>query len=311
MSGPNRIASLLLAALLLAGCGGASGPVAAPEVNRSEVEIESLGVPDLGTTDTAPEPATVPAQPRQPRERKLVVLDPGHGGDEIGASTNGVAEKESNLDMALRVEKLLVERGVDVLLTRRGDARTAPQVPGLTASRSDLQARIDLANEAGADVFVSLHSNGSPDPSQRGVETWFDSSRAFGAENRRLAQLLQSHVVQELRAWGYAPVDRGLFDGVCWRQREGRCFGLFVLSGPRTISRTDVEGRGGDPEALGFSGGDSILTRPAQMPGALIELLIITNAADAAVLRHEGARQAMARGVADAIVEFLAARDGG
>jgi N-acetylmuramoyl-L-alanine amidase len=239
------------------------------------------------------------------------VLDPGHGGEEIGSAHNGVVEKDSNLDMALRVEKLLIERGYDVLLTRRSDTRAAAQAPGFTATRSDIQARIDMANAADADVFVSIHSNGSTDPGQRGVEVWYDSSRSFGLENLRLASLLKRHVLSELVTFGYAAHDRGLFDGRCFRQRGERCFSLFVLGGPRETSRAEIERRGGDPDALGVTEGAPIHSRPAVMPGALVELLIITNPADAAVLRDEGARHALARGLADALVEFLSTRQGG
>ncbi len=234
-----------------------------------------------------------------------MVIDPGHGGDEVGAARNGVVEKASNLDMALRVEALLLAQGVDVVLTRRTDSRAAPQVAGYTAARSDLQARLDLANEARGDVFVSIHSNGSEDTSQRGVEAWYDSNRAYSVEGKALAGLLVSHVVSELRAQGYPALNRGLFDGKCFRERGGRCFTLFVIGGPRATSREEVIRRGGDPEAVGFDGAGTIYSRPAGMPAALVELLIITNPEDAAMLRSESGRNAMARGVARAILQFL------
>jgi N-acetylmuramoyl-L-alanine amidase len=240
--------------------------------------------------------------------RKVVVLDPGHGGDEIGASANGIVEKASNLDMALRVEKLLLAQGFNVVLSRRSDQRAATSIPGYTATRADLQARLDAANAAGGDVFVSIHSNGSTDAGQRGVEAWYDSSRgAFAQESYLLADMLVANVLSELRMAGYAVQDRGLFDGKCFRMREGRCFTLFVVAGPRETTREDVIRRGGDPAALGFGDRDAIFSRPANMPAALIELLLITNPQDAAILRTEAARDAMARGVASAIAEFLAA----
>jgi N-acetylmuramoyl-L-alanine amidase len=235
----------------------------------------------------------------------VVVLDPGHGGDEVGAAAYGVVEKASNLDMALRVERLLVERGVDVVLTRREDARAAAQIPGYTATRSDLQARLDLANASRGDVFVSIHSNGSSDPGQRGVEAWYDSSRAYAAEGYELARLLVANVLGELRGYGYNTPDRGLFDGKCFRSRGDRCVTLFVISGPRETSCEEVMRRGGDPAMLGFGDNETIYSRPADMPAALVELLLISNPSDAAVLRDEGGRQAMARGVAKAILGFL------
>jgi N-acetylmuramoyl-L-alanine amidase len=308
----SSIAAVLItvaasAAIASLACGGTTHK--APEAVANHVIIEPV---DQDTdAPSAQEVPVAPVQAKPVRERKLVVLDPGHGGDEVGSATNGVVEKQSNLDMAFRVEQLLIDQGVDVLLTRRGDVRTAGQIAGYTATRSDIQARIDIANSAYADLFVSIHSNGSTDAGQRGVEVWYDSSRSFATENLRLAYLLKDRVLGELRQYGYAAQDRGLFDGQCFRQRGDRCVSLFVLGGARQTSREEIERRGGDPEALGFSGDVPLFSRPTEMPGALVELLIITNAADAAVLRDERGRQAIARGLATAVMEFLSAKEGG
>lgn len=293
---------LLPAALLflLAACsGGSKSDTPQPQATTAAENDAPVAAAPAATPE--PVPTAAPA-----KTRKVVVLDPGHGGDEIGAARNGVTEKESNLDFALRVEKLLVAQGIDVVLTRDVDKRAADQIAGFTATRSDLQARIDLANKAGGDVFVSIHSNGSDDTSQKGVEAWYDSSRAFAAEGKTLADLLVRDTLRELRTYGYDAQNRGLFDGACFRQREGRCFTLFVIAGPRMTTREEIMRRGGDPEALGFAGRDVIYSVPANMPAALVELLIITNPSDAAVLRDSRGRDAMAKGVADAILEFLA-----
>ncbi len=224
----------------------------------------------------------------------------------MGAAANGVVEKDSNLDMAMRVQKLLQAQGFDVILTRTTDARAAQQVAGYTATRTDLQARVDLANAAVGDVFVSLHSNGSDDSSLHGVEAWYDSSRTdYAGQGKQLAGLLKAGVLKELSAWGYNAGDRGLFDGACFRMFNGRCFTLYVIAGPRETTRKEVIARGGDPEALGFNGADVIYSRPTQMPAALLESLFITNGADAAILRNDSARDAIARGIANAIVQFL------
>jgi N-acetylmuramoyl-L-alanine amidase len=164
---------------------------------------------------------------------------------------------------------------------------------------------LDLANARAGDVFVSIHSNGSEDPAQKGIEAWYDSSRSYAAEGKVLAGLLVSHVLAELRTFGYNAVNRGLFDGKCFRQRGDRCVTLFVIAGPRETSRDEVIRRGGDPEALGFNGAATIYSRPADMPAALVELLLISNAEDSAVLRSPAGRDAIARGMARAISDFL------
>jgi N-acetylmuramoyl-L-alanine amidase len=292
----------LVLALMVALNGGVApqdGGSATTTVAGSRQKVRTVSPPPV---DAAASPARTTADPPA---RKVVVLDPGHGGEEVGAAANGVVEKTSNLDMAMRVQKLLEADGYDVVLTRTTDARAAEPVDGYTATRTDLQARIDEANAAHGDVFVSLHSNGSDDASQQGVEAWYDSKRDFATENQALARSLLTSVLSQLHDYGYDAQDRGLLDGNCFRERMGRCFTLFVIGGPRETTREEVTRRGGDPEALGFNGAAVIYSRATAMPAALIEDLIITNGADSAVLRDDAGRQAIARGVANGIEAFL------
>ncbi len=261
-------------------------------------------------TPTLAPPAETPT-PEGPRQL-TIVLDPGHGGDEVGASDHGVVEKHSNLDMALRIERLLQAAGVRVILTRREDQRAATRpdaVPSFGSTRFDLQARIDLANEEQADLFLSIHSNGSPSAGENGVEAWFDPNREFGDQNRALAEAILANVVRELQSYGHPALDRGIKDDTCFRRRDDRCFPLFLLGPPRTTTREELLRRGVNPDVLGIEPGQqAATTRATQMPGALVELLFISNAADAAILADEGARDAMARGVTDALLQTLPAR---
>ena len=270
----------------------------------------------------APVAPVVAAQPassgdvvaRMARRAPVVVLDAGHAVDEVGAVAYGVVEKDSNLDMAFRVAEVLRERGVEVVFTRQADARAAApgdeptQALGYNGTRLDLQARLDVANAARADIFVSLHSNGAPDPGVRGHEVYYNAARPFAAESRALAGLLLDGVTAEMRAGGYPLMPRGVLDDACLKAFHGRCFPLFLLGPSRVTDRDEVYRRGGTPEGLGFAPGQQTITsRPSEMPGALVELLFISSPADAALLRDEGARNAMARGVARGIVEFFAA----
>ncbi len=95
-----------------------------------------------------------------------VILDAGHGGNDGGAVYNGRLEKDDNLRIALAVGELLEQGGLDVAYTRVTDVYDSPVE----------KARI--ANESGADYFVSFHRNSSPIPNQySGVETLvFDKS---------------------------------------------------------------------------------------------------------------------------------------
>src|SRR5262249_3888180 len=91
-----------------------------------------------------------------------IVIDPGHGGHNPGAKGKSVGEAELVLDIALRLEKLLQKvPGIEVILTRRTNEFIA------------LQERTAVANREGADLFLSIHANASPNAQARGVETYF------------------------------------------------------------------------------------------------------------------------------------------
>ena len=92
----------------------------------------------------------------------LVVIDPGHGGDQLGASSVcGLLEKNVTLDLSRRVRELLEESGrVNVEMTRDEDFDI------------ELPKRAEFANEKKAALLVSIHANWSPSPKSRGLETY-------------------------------------------------------------------------------------------------------------------------------------------
>jgi N-acetylmuramoyl-L-alanine amidase len=92
-----------------------------------------------------------------------IVIDPGHGGHDTGTiGPNGLEEKDLVLDVGRRLGKLLETRlGAEVVYTRKNDTF----IP--------LETRTAVANQARADLFVSIHANSSGDPDARGVETYY------------------------------------------------------------------------------------------------------------------------------------------
>jgi N-acetylmuramoyl-L-alanine amidase len=92
-----------------------------------------------------------------------IVIDPGHGGHDTGTiGPNGLEEKDLVLDVGRRLGKLLETRlGAEVVYTRKDDTF----IP--------LETRTAIANQARADLFVSIHANSSHDPDARGVETYY------------------------------------------------------------------------------------------------------------------------------------------
>ncbi len=87
---------------------------------------------------------------------RLIVIDPGHGGSDRGTIHGGVAEADLTLDMAKRLRDILVARGWQVKLTHDTDVDVyAPN----DSPHDELQARVDVANQAGARLFISIHAN--------------------------------------------------------------------------------------------------------------------------------------------------------
>lgn len=95
-----------------------------------------------------------------------ICLDPGHGGKFNNAQGNGLIEKSVVLEYAGLVRARLEYLGHEVLLTRDIDMHLDENLD------RDLLARAEIANNWGADVFISLHCNGFKDPSANGFEVW-------------------------------------------------------------------------------------------------------------------------------------------
>jgi N-acetylmuramoyl-L-alanine amidase len=102
----------------------------------------------------------------------LVVVDPGHGGRDPGASGNGYQEKNLVLRAALLLRDALQRCSIRVIMTRETD--TLP-LPGGTIAE-DLSYRARIANQAGADLFISWHADAVSDPSVNGAAAWIHPS---------------------------------------------------------------------------------------------------------------------------------------
>ena len=212
---------------------------------------------------------------------RTIAVDPGHGGPETGsAPAADLVEKDLNLKISLILADVLREEGYRVVLTRDADRPVSPAYvqSGLRSQVvQDLQARIDAANAAKADLFLSGHNNGSGDAAARGTEVWYNAARPFADRNQALAELTLNGILGRLREVGHSTVNRGIKDDANFRMFMGRPFNLYVL-GPGPGSRPATN-----------------------MPGALGESLFLTNPADAAALRRPAILTAIARGYRDAV----------
>lgn len=126
------------------------------------------------------------------QEAPLIVIDPGHGGPYSNANANRLKEKNVNLAIALDLRRQLIARGYRVQMTRTTDRAVSLgdistwNLRGSNWSfardwhrgiyngipKDDLQARVNAANRAGADLFISIHNNGAASRAARGTETF-------------------------------------------------------------------------------------------------------------------------------------------
>ena len=115
-----------------------------------------------------PRQATSSGRTGVPAPFTLVVLDPGHGGQDSGATCGSVYEKDLTLDIAQRVDRLLQAQGLATLMTRVGDSYVS------------LQDRAAVTNRARDCIFVSIHFNESKKPVS-GIETYYAEHQAAPA----------------------------------------------------------------------------------------------------------------------------------
>lgn len=119
-----------------------------------------------------------------------IFIDPGHGGTNPGAVGNDVIEQEVNLDVSLKLAELLRNKGYDVMLYR-----TTKDENVILPIASDLRKRATMANDWGADYFVSIHTNSSTNPAANGFETYTLRPATTAAA---LADSIQKSVISSL-----------------------------------------------------------------------------------------------------------------
>ncbi|WP_341473717.1 N-acetylmuramoyl-L-alanine amidase family protein [Desulfofundulus thermobenzoicus] len=158
--------------------------------------------------------------------RRVVVVDPGHGGVDPGAvGKNNVLEKDLVLAVGHRLALYLRQAGASVTMTREEDRDLAdPELQGLyKRKRQDLARRVDLAHRLKADALISIHINSFPNPSESGIQTF---ARADSPESYKLARCIQSEMNTLLKVNGRVPL-RGDF----YLLRESRVPAVIVEIG--------------------------------------------------------------------------------
>jgi N-acetylmuramoyl-L-alanine amidase len=140
----------------------------------------SLNWVDLKAEAPVP-PGAALAEPEEPALK--ILIDPGHGGEDLGAvGFGGVQEKE----IALRLSRLVRQQIQSE--ARRENVRTEVRLTREEDRFIPLRERPEIANTWDADLFVSIHLNSSPSPKVRGFEVYFLNSRSSDAEASRVAK---------------------------------------------------------------------------------------------------------------------------
>ncbi len=136
---------------------------------------------------------------------KTIVVDAGHGGADKGVGGGPVAEKDVNLEIALKLAELLRQGGATVLATRDDDHRMG------TRYREDLTLRVRLAEGQNADLFISIHANSYPrDRSQRGAQTF---SQPGEEDSAALSGAIQAEIIRILGNTDRTPKELDFFLG--------------------------------------------------------------------------------------------------
>ncbi|MBQ3020742.1 MAG: N-acetylmuramoyl-L-alanine amidase [Bacilli bacterium] len=119
----------------------------------------------------------------------IIVIDPGHGGKDVGTSFDDIYEKDINLSISLLLKKELESYGANIILTREGDYDLS--TPNATLrKKSDFNNRIKLINESNADLVISIHQNYYKDSKYSGTQIFYKDSK-------EIADYLQSNINQD------------------------------------------------------------------------------------------------------------------
>lgn len=127
---------------------------------------------------------------------KVILIDPGHGGMDGGASaSDGTVEKHINLNISLHLQKLLMESGYKAILTRDEDVGLYSDGGTVKEKkREDLNKRCELKKETDCNMFVSIHLNKFKQPSCKGAQVWYSNNPESGI----VAKMMQNNLRMDL-----------------------------------------------------------------------------------------------------------------
>ncbi len=233
---------------------------------------------------TAPLTATTKPSTQLPARTGTfrIVLDAGHGGWDLGTvGRQGLLEKDLVLDVTRRIGKLLQSRnGAEVMFTRTGDDYVA------------LDQRADFANQAQADLFVSVHANYSHSITARGVETYY--TNLFSTPGlKEIEKRADGTFAQP------SPVTLSA-DGLHEKIEESR---RLAASVQRSLYAT-LAAKSPDIRDRGIKDASFVVLTGTTMPAILTEISFVSSPADEHNLQSDGYRQQIAEAIYKGIAQY-------
>ena len=271
----------------------------APEPNPDEdaaVAANAVPQPSLkprGGITSAATPAARPEAPapsaRMARAAHTIVIDPGHGGYDPGASgPAGTKEEAITLSAALTLRTVLQARGYEVVLTREDD------------SFVELDERVEIARRAHADLFLSLHADAHDDPDVRGASVYTLSDKRAG------------RMAREIKSGG----DFVFYDVALSEEERDVGDILFDIASAETRNASgrlaatlvdELSGRVPMVNNTHRKGSLRVLLSP-DVPAVLVEMAFISNPSDEANLTSKRWRRRAMTSVADGIDAYFGER---
>ena len=260
------------------------------ETQSEKVEV-AKNSSDSNSKTNLPTKVTNQVQNTTPKNaiNKTIVIDAGHGGDDVGAvGPNKEYEKVINLEVAKYLDNILKQRGYKVYLTRTTDKFIK------------VMDRTILANEKNADLFISIHTNSMPKEkasSTSGIETFF-LSPARSERAKKVAALENKDDIREM-----SESSKNVFLESLNRPRitASHKFAIDVQSGLLQAARTKYK----DVRDTGVKEGPFWVLVGAQMPSILIELGFISHPVESKRLYDKDYQQVLANGIANGIDSYF------
>ncbi|MDI6703926.1 MAG: N-acetylmuramoyl-L-alanine amidase [bacterium] len=221
---------------------------------------------------------------------RIVVIDPGHGGEDPGAigRSYGLKEKDVVLDISKRLKSLIDEReGVVAFLTRSGDYF----VP--------LRKRMEIAKDYLADIFVSIHANANHNRLRNGTSVYVLSLRGATDEASRL--LAEKENISDFIGGGLK-VESDITAKILLDLAQTNTLNESLRLANITMDRLSMIGK---TEREGVKRAGFVVLKSSNIPSILVETAYISNQREEELLGNSEFRQRVAEALADGICEYL------